>query len=133
MKVPRLVRVNELLKRELATLLYREMAGEAFDFAAVTITEVQVSPDLRRARVWVSVRGDENTAQRVFAYLAEHRVRLQSLCHHRVRLKYTPVFEFERDRAIERGDRVLEILSKLEQSDMRPPSAPWSNSHPTAP
>ncbi|MBM4153585.1 MAG: 30S ribosome-binding factor RbfA [Lentisphaerae bacterium] len=114
MQSQRITRINELLKRELATVLYREMAGESFDFAAVTVTHVETSPDLRQARVLVSVRGDDAEASRVFRHLNHHRGRLQDLCHRAVKLKYTPVFRFERDLAIERGDRVLALLSEME-------------------
>lgn len=123
MKTPRMVRVNELLKREIASVLFREMAGESFDFAAVTVTQVEVSADLRHARVWVSVRGDEAAAARVLGFLHRHRGRLQDHCHRRVRLKYTPVFRFERDMAIERGDRVLALLAGLEATPAPPPPA----------
>jgi ribosome-binding factor A len=114
MQSQRITRINELLKRELATVLYREMAGESFDFAAVTVTRVETSPDLRQARVMVSVRGDDAAAARVFRHLNRHRGRLQDLCHRAVKLKYTPVFRFERDLAIELGDRVLALISELE-------------------
>ncbi len=114
MRPSRLVRVNELLKRELATVLYREMAGEAFDFAAVTVTRVEVSSDLRHARVCVSVRGDAEAASRALTFLNRHRVRLQDLCHRRVRLKFTPVLRFERDESIAQGDRVLDLIARLE-------------------
>jgi len=113
----RIVRVNELLKRELATDLYREMAGESFDFAAVTLTRVETSPDLREARVFVSVRGDDETAEQVFAHLRRHRARLQDLCHRAVKLKYTPVLRFERDTSIELGDRVLHMISEMEATE----------------
>lgn len=114
MQSQRIIRVNEILKQELATVLYREMAGESFDFAAVTVTRVETSPDLRQARVFVSVRGDEVSASRVFRRLRRHRGRLQDLCHRAVKLKYTPVFRFERDLAIAQGDRVLALISEME-------------------
>jgi ribosome-binding factor A len=114
MQSQRIIRINELLKQELATVLYREMAGESFDFAAVTVTRVETSPDLRQARVFVSVRGDEVSAARVFRRLHGHRARLQDLCHRAIKLKYTPVFRFERDLAIAKGDRVLAMISELE-------------------
>lgn len=135
MQSQRMIRINELLKQELATVLYREMAGESFDFAAVTVTRVETSPDLRQARVFVSVRGDEVSAARVFRRLHGHRARLQDLCHRAIKLKYTPVFRFERDLAIAKGDKVLAMISELEPAgtdetlppddgDAPPPPAP---------
>ncbi len=114
MQSQRMTRINELLKQELATALYREMAGESFDFAAVTVTRVETTSDLRQARVFVSVRGDDDAAARVFRRLHHHRGRLQDLCHRAVQLKYTPVFRFERDLAIAQGDHVLALISELE-------------------
>lgn len=116
MRPSRMLRVNELLKREIAATLYQEMAGESLNFAAITVTHVQVSPDLRRARVFVSIRGSESEASEIFSRLYRHRIRLQEHCQRRVRLKYTPVLEFERDFAIERGDRVLALLNELEST-----------------
>jgi len=123
MQSQRMIRINELLKQELATVLYREMAGESFDFAAVTVTRVETSPDLRQARVFVSVRGDEVSAARVFRRLHGHRARLQDLCHRAIKLKYTPVFRFERDLAIAKGDKVLAMISEMEPAgtDEMPP------------
>jgi len=117
MQSQRIVRVNELLKRELATDLYRDMAGESFDFAAVTLTRVETSPNLREARVFVSVRGNDDVAARVFGHLKRHRARLQDLCHRAVKLKYTPVLHFERDTSIEKGDHVLQLISEMEGPD----------------
>ena len=56
----RIIRVNELIQRELGDILRRHYQSEA---VAITITEVRVSPDLRDGRVFVSVVGDEDTVQ----------------------------------------------------------------------
>ena len=56
MSVKRLVRVNELIKREVATALYRVMNEKGFDLSAVSVTHVITSSDLRTARVLVSIR-----------------------------------------------------------------------------
>ena len=114
MQSQRLVRINELLKREIAGVLYREMAGTDFDFAAVTLTRVEISPNLRQARVAVSVRGDDRHAEEALRALRRHRARIQRLVHKDVILKYTPVLQFERDESIEQGDRVLNLISQME-------------------
>ena len=114
MQSQRLVRINELLKREIADILYREMAGTDFDFAAVTITRVEISPNLRQARVAVSVRGDDRHAEAALRALRRHRAHIQNLVHKDVILKYTPVLQFERDASIEQGDHVLHLISEME-------------------
>lgn len=106
----RLLRVNELVKRELSALLVRELT---FDSALVTISQVDVTPDLKNAHVFVSVLGNEPKAS-VLAKLEAHRTILQAELAKHVVLKYTPHLVFHLDDSIERGTRVLEILQKLE-------------------
>lgn len=104
----RLVRVNELLKRELGDLISRE-----FSFTQlVTIQEVDITPDLKHAHVYVSVLGDHPAA--VLAQLHDRRKELQYLVSKRVVLKYTPQLHFKLDTGIERGSRIFEILQNLE-------------------
>lgn len=107
----RLVRVKELMKRELGDLIGRELTFEQL----VTIQEVDVTPDLKHAHVYVSVLGgDEQAANAVMAQLHEHRKDLQYKLSRRVVLKFTPQLHFKLDTAIERGTRVIDILLNLD-------------------
>lgn len=126
MPTDRLTRVNELLKREISTVLYREMSGTNFRFEAVTVTRVEIASNLRRARVYVSIRGSEAEAERVLAALRHHRAHLQKFIRRDVILKYTPVLQFLRDESIEKGDRVLDLLYHLPEThdDASTPPAP---------
>lgn len=109
----RLTRVNELLRREIAALLFREMTETSFDLAAVTITRAEISSNLRHARIGVSVRGNDETARRVFSLLQLHRPAIQKQLRNHVILKYTPVLHFERDESLSEGDRILQIIDHL--------------------
>lgn len=111
----RMLRVNELMKRELATGLFRVMHEEDFDLAAVSITSVEVAHDLRTARVRVSVRGTAAQQAAAIRHLRKHRIQLQDLVREKVVLKYTPRLLFELDPSIERGDRVLQLLQEIER------------------
>jgi ribosome-binding factor A len=106
----RLLRVNELLKRELSTILTREIS---FEGALVTLNQVDVTPDLKHAHAYVSVLGSEDRAA-VMTKLEEHRVILQTALAKCVTLKYTPHLVFHLDDSIERGARVFEILQQIE-------------------
>ncbi|MDB6148262.1 MAG: rbfA [Spartobacteria bacterium] len=106
----RLLRVNELLKRELSALMVREIT---FDSAIVTINQVDVTSDLKSAHVFVSVLGSETGAS-VMAKLEAHRVVLQAELARHIVLKYTPHLVFHLDDSIERGTRVIQILQELE-------------------
>ena len=105
------------MKRELGDLIGRE-----FRFTQlVTIQEVDVTPDLKHAHVYVSVMGDDPAS--VMAQLHERRKELQSLLSKRVILKYTPQLHFKIDEAIERGSRIFEILQTLDIPEEKPDAA----------
>ncbi|MGH7935820.1 MAG: 30S ribosome-binding factor RbfA [Chthoniobacterales bacterium] len=114
----RLLRVNELLKRELSALLVREMT---FGKLLVTVNQVDVTPDLKSAHVYISVLGSEGRNE-VLPKLEANRAALQSDLAKHVVLKYTPHLVFHLDDSIERGSRVLEILREIEPSPVSEPS-----------
>ena len=113
MGTPRLVRVNELLKREIAEDVHRNFSGSNFDTAAVTITRVECASDLRDANVYVSIFGHEEERGRMIAYLNRHRQEVIRLMIKRVKLKYTPRLHFVLDESIEGGDRILSMLAEM--------------------
>lgn len=111
MKVDRILRVNELLRRELGRLVERDVAPRME--ALVTVTRVSTSPDLRQARVYVSVLGGEEQRHEALRLLLGCRREMQSELGRRVRLKYTPVLTFQLDRSLEEADRILSIIDDL--------------------
>lgn len=110
----RLLRVNELLKRELSSIITREIV---FEHGLITVNHVDVTPDLKNAHVYVSALGASGAG--VIAELEKHRVQLQAEMSKHVVLKYTPHLVFHFDDSVERGARVMKILQEIE-----PPSAP---------
>jgi len=120
----RLQRVNELIKRELGELIIRECR---FTAQLVTVREVDVSPDLKQAHVYISVIGSEAERNQAMATLHASRVSFQNVLAKRVVLKFTPHLHFKIDEAAERGDRVLNILSELESTGEVPDEKPSPN------
>lgn len=116
MKIDRLTRVNELLRREIGAALYRLLDRSTFDLAAVTVTHVITSSDLRTARVLISIRAHEQERQRMLTRLQNMHGAIQHEIAEHVILKYTPKLHFALDESIESGDRVLAILSALPPS-----------------
>lgn len=113
MKTDRLTRVNELLRREIGSILYRLLDRSQFDLAALTVTHVITSSDLRSARVLVSIRGHERDRQAMLSRVQHLHGDIQQEIAKVVVLKYTPKLSFSLDTSIEVGDRVLDILAKL--------------------
>src|SRR5437868_15100554 len=105
----RLLRVNELLKRELSGIIAREIT---FETGLVSINHVDVTSDLKNAHVFVSVLGTAGAG--VISELEAHRGALQAALARNVVLKYTPHLIFHLDDLIERGARVIEILQEVD-------------------
>jgi ribosome-binding factor A len=115
----RLPRVNEIIKRELGVLLGRELT---FPAKLVTIQQVDITPDLKHAHIFVSIIGTEEEQYQSMAKLHGARGQLQHDLSKRVVLKFTPRLHFKLDAAAERGDRVLNLLSELKvPEDEKPP------------
>ena len=106
----RMLRVNEVIKRELSGIVARDIS---FEGALVSINHVDVTPDLKSAHVFVSVLGEENR-QSVMDKLELNRPALQTELARRVTMKFTPHLLFRFDESIARGSRVLEILQQIE-------------------
>jgi len=106
----RLDRVNEVIKRELSDLLRREFT---FSAKLVTIQQVDVTPDLKQAHVYIGVIGSPAESRETMAQLHDKRAALQHELAKRVVTKFTPQLHFHLDDAIERGSRVLSILEEL--------------------
>ena len=127
MRYDRITRVNELLRREIGETLFQIMneSDSQFDMAAVTITHVVTSRNLRHARVLVSIREHQAERKQMLGLLYRHRAEIQARISRNVVLKYTPRLSFELDSSVEHGHHMLEILSELEkESEDRPQQWP---------
>ncbi len=113
-KYPRTARVNEVLREVIADELERVDDPR---LELVTVTGVDVDPDLRRAAVYFSALDTSAEIEEVGQALGEQRVSLQSVIGRSVRLKCTPQLRFLPDPAIEEGLKVEEILRNISYSD----------------
>lgn len=113
MAVKRVDRINALLRRAIGEALYNVFAGETIDLSAITITQVDCAPNLRNATVMVSVFGAEEQRTRMISQLSNKAKELQSIINRDLTMKYTPRLTFKLDRSIEKGDHVLDLISRL--------------------
>ncbi len=120
-----MLRVCELLKRELGTIIGREMKFEA---PLVSVRAVDVTPDLKQAHVAISAIGTKWQKDQAILQLTEKRQHLQHELSRRVILKYTPQLHFDLDESIERGTRVLSLLDEIEAT--LPPDEPSEGEDP---
>jgi len=110
----RMLRVRELLKREIGEAIRREIPVEPGGL--ITVNDVEVSGDLRNASVFIGVLGSAEQQRTGLAMLQQYRARIQDLIARSVVLKYTPRLRFVVDDSVARGNRVLDILAELEKT-----------------
>jgi ribosome-binding factor A len=120
----RLDRVNELMKRELSTVLER---GYRFEGVVLTIHEVVTAPDLRQASVWVGVLGRAHDEAGLIEKLNKEKGNIQRELYKRVKLKHSPQLLFRLDKSIERAVSLINTLDNLPPplpDEAQPPSEP---------
>jgi len=109
-RYPRTARVNEVVLETLADEVER-LSDPRLGF--VTLTGVEVSPDLRYATVFYSVLGTEEQHEQTAVALRHAGAHLRGVLGRQVRLKYLPELSFREDPAIVQGQRVEEIIRTL--------------------
>ncbi len=117
----RLKRVSELIKRELGTILERNFE---FSGAFVTIHEVNITPDLKHAVIYVGVLGKGDSHEGILKRLNAGRPLIQRELFKRVVLKNSPTLHFKETDSIERGVRVLNIIENLPEPAADPEPEP---------
>lgn len=119
MAYPRSARVAELIQSELAELILREVKDPRV--ANIVITRVEVSPDLRNARVYFSRygegHGEEKEVQEGLKGLERAAGFLQGRIGERIRLKRTPRLRFEVDRNIAYSDEIDRLLHSIHEEE----------------
>ena len=108
----RTTRVNALLKREISNLIHTFYQDET---VYITITEVEVSPDLRNARVYYSTLGDKVSQAAAVSFFSKKASDIRRRVGQKVVLKYLPFFQFILDHSIERGTQLLKIIDELDE------------------
>jgi ribosome-binding factor A len=110
----RLLRVRELLKREIGEAIRRELPVQ--QAGLVTVNDVDVAGDLKTAKVFLGLLGTTEQKKTALDLLQKNRPRIQSLVAKTVVLKYTPKLRFVVDESVDRGSRVLKIIEELEKT-----------------
>jgi ribosome-binding factor A len=108
----RMRRVDEAVRAVLSEAIATDLKDPRVGF--VTVTGVKTSPDLRHARVYVSVLGDEPTREASLEGLRSAHGFLQGALASQLKLKHTPTLIFEYDGSVDRGMRISGLLQELD-------------------
>ncbi len=114
-KYKRSDRVADVVRRNIAEILVRGDLG--IDFGFVTITNVEMSNDLKNAKVFISIHGDIEEKKRQFAKLMEHKKKIRYLLAQNLDLRYTPALKLYRDDSLDNSIKIQELLNDIKQSD----------------
>ncbi|GAW94302.1 30S ribosome-binding factor RbfA [Calderihabitans maritimus] len=114
MSLQRAERVAEQIKKEVAQILREEIKDPRIGF--VTVTDVEVSSDLRHVKIYVSVYGDKEEQETTMEGLQNATGFIRREIGQRIPLRYTPEIVFKFDRSIEHGARIAELLAQVRKS-----------------
>lgn len=107
----RTLKVAELLKREISTIIQQDIKTPLP--CLTSVTRVEVTPDLKQAKVFVSIMGNPEQKKTIMEKLKEAKGYIRGLMGRRIVLKYTPDLFFLEDGSIEYGIHISEILNKI--------------------
>jgi ribosome-binding factor A len=122
-------RVDELLRQEIGSIITRDLTDPAVGFT--TVTRVETTPDLRHARVWVSVIGQPAERAETIAALARAMPFVRHELGRTLRIKRIPELHVRLDDTAERGTRVLQLLAELEAGALPDDELPLGETLPT--
>jgi ribosome-binding factor A len=104
-------RAAELIRRELATILERSWQ---FPGKLLTVQAVELDPDLKSGRVWISILGGKEAEHdAIVEKLQTQRGQIQRPLYKRVTLRTSPQLFFKLDKSVERGVRILNAIDNL--------------------
>jgi ribosome-binding factor A len=111
----RVSRVAELIRREVSQMLLNGIKDDRVGSGMVSVTDVDVSGDLQHAKIYVSIYGTDEAKDETMEGLKSATGYVRRELGVRVRLRRTPEVVFIEDRSIERGNRVLSLLNRIQE------------------
>lgn len=111
-------RVASLIKEEVGMMLTTEFRDPAYGL--ITVTEVHMTPDLRIAKIYVSVMGSMEIKDRTMAMLENHKPEIRSRIGSHLRLKFTPSVQFYIDETLDRVEKIERIIKEIHKDDKSP-------------
>jgi ribosome-binding factor A len=106
-------RLSALIREEISEILLRRVKDPRILSNFIVITEVEISKDLRYARIYVSVYGSEEEKRETMKGLESAKGFIRSELGKDLRIRFIPEISFELDESLERGDRILRKLKEL--------------------
>lgn len=111
-------RVASLIREELGTMLSRAFSGST-EYGFTTVTEARVTPDLRTARVFVSIMGSKEKQEKTMAQIEKLKGHYRSELGQRINLKFVPVIEFRHDTSLDNAMHIESLIKQIHKDDKK--------------
>lgn len=109
----RVQRVEKIIERELASIIFSEVHNELIKF--VSITKVSLNKDMSVAMVWYTVLGNDGEIEATKKALEQAKGFLRSELAHRLDLRKTPELRFKYDESLAYGNHISEVIENLKK------------------
>ncbi|MFI5253035.1 MAG: 30S ribosome-binding factor RbfA [Bacteroidota bacterium] len=103
-------RVASLIREEIGMFFTREYRDNSYGL--ITVTDVQMTPDLRIAKIFVSILGEEKKKNETLVMLNEQKSHIRGFIGSNVRLKFTPSIQFYLDDTLDRVEKINQLIKK---------------------
>jgi ribosome-binding factor A len=110
-------RIRKAMVREFSDILMRDMKEPKLVDVMISVTDAEVSGDLRHVRLFVSIRGDLALQNEIMDILRDYSPKIRSELGKRISLRYTPEIEIHLDTSLERGAKITELLNKITRGE----------------
>lgn len=107
----RMEKVNNQMRREISTIIQQELSDPRMAF--ITVTHVDVSPDLKNAKVYFSVLGDSNNIKDAGLVLNNARGLIRHMVSQRIQIRHTPEIHFVHDQSISINAKIEETIKEI--------------------
>lgn len=111
-------RVRKAIIREFSEILTHDVKDPRLVNQLISVTDVEVSGDMRHAKVFVSIMGEESLQNEIMEVLKENTPKIRSAIGQRIRLRYTPEIDVRLDNSLERGSRVTQLLNQISRGEV---------------
>lgn len=113
----RVNRVSSLLKREVSMIIQTEIKNVELGF--VTVSDIELSEDLKIAKIFVTVLGDEAARKKALDGLQKVKPYVKREISKRLKLRYTPEIYFKYDKSLDHAFHIADVLKKIKEEDAK--------------
>lgn len=111
-------KVRKAIMREVSDIIAHGIKEPRLVNEVISVTDVEVTHDLRYARIFVSVMGSEEKQTEVMEILKESQSKIRFEIGQRIRLRYTPEIDIKFDDSLERGARISQLLDQISKGEV---------------